>query len=283
MFMIGSTASQQKLSGVINELLANLETTKAEEVKYPKDRLVDGRLRSRAPEATAPVFVGLLNQNAQGGVFLNSAPGTTYQETDREALLRFLAAKLYGGHGAHSIYMKTWEAGLAYSNGIRTSANSGWVTYYAERTPDLPQTLRFVIDELKKSPRDPELVENAIAQAFAEFRSASPYEERGEAIAADLADGLTPEMVRRFRQSILALRQVPNLSDELYSRMEDVYARVLPGYGIKAGDVPGGVYFVIGPEKQMISYEAYLKSVEGASARIFRLYPRDFWMTVKTD
>jgi Zn-dependent M16 (insulinase) family peptidase len=281
MFLIGSIAGQQKLSGSINELLANLETTKADDVKYPKERLVEARLRSRAPEAAAPVFVGLLNPNAQGGVFLNSAPGTTYQETDREALLRFLASKLYGGGGAHSIFTKTIGAGLAYNNGIGSSANNGRVTYYAERTPDLPQTLRFVIDELKKSSHDPSLVEYAIAQAFGEFRSASPYEVRGEAIAADLADGLTPEMVRRFRQSILALRHAPNLSAELYSRMDDVYARVLPGYGIKAGDVPGGVYFVIGPEKQMSSYEAYLKSVEGPSARIFRLYPRDFWMTAR--
>ena len=35
---------------------------------------------------------------------------------------------------------------------------------------------------------------------------------------------------------------------------------------------------VIGPEKQMIAYESYLQSKEGADTRLVRLYPRDFWM-----
>jgi hypothetical protein len=38
------------------------------------------------------------------------------------------------------------------------------------------------------------------------------------------------------------------------------------------------IYFVIGPERQLDLYEAYLKSVEGADGRLYRLYPRDFWM-----
>ncbi|MBA2731866.1 MAG: hypothetical protein H0U54_03120, partial [Acidobacteria bacterium] len=96
--------------------------------------------------------------------------------------------------------------------------------------------------------------------------------------AADLADGMTPEVIARFRKAILELRRKPNLSDELYKRMEQAYAKVLPGYGVKAKDVTGGVFFVIGPEKQFGLYEDYLKTVEGADTRVFRLYPRDFWM-----
>ena len=83
----------------------------------------------------------------------------------------------------------------------------------------MPQTLRFVIDELKKAKPDPGLVEYAIALAFSEFRSASQYEERGEAIADDIADGVPPEKVRQFRQGLLDLRKMPNLSDELFKRM----------------------------------------------------------------
>src|SRR5918992_4629455 len=131
--------------------------------------------------------------------------------------------------------------------------------YYAERTPELPQTLRFVIEELKKAPRDPGLVEYAIAQAFTGLRSASEYEVRGESMAHDLADGMTPEVVSRFRRSILELRRKPNLADELYKRMDEAYAKVLPGYGVKAKDVAGGIFFVIGPEKQFALYEDYLK------------------------
>ncbi len=237
------------------------------------------RERAGDKDKSTPVFVGLVNPNTQGGVFLNSAPMATYADADnREALLDFLASRLYGGGGAHGIFIKTWGAGLAYSNGLGGSPSLGRVSYYAERTPELPQTLRFVIEELKKAKPDPGLVEYAVAVAFSQFRSASGYESRGEQMAADIADGTPPEAVRRFRQGLLDLRKSPNLSDELFKRMNAVYARILPGLGAKASGVEGGVYYVIGPEKQLTAYEEYLRTVEGPDARVVRIYPRDYWI-----
>jgi Zn-dependent M16 (insulinase) family peptidase len=279
MFIIGSSATQAKLEANVLDLLAVLQTAKAETTRLPSVKLIDARLRGRTADAKTPIFVGLVNPNSQSGVFLNSAPLASFKDTDTEKLLEYLASRLYAGGGAHGIFIKTWGAGLAYSNGFRGSPAVGRIGYYAERTPELPQTLRFVIEELKKAPRDPSLVEYAIAQAFLGFRSASEYEVRGEAMAADLADGMTPEVVSRFRRAILELRRKPNLADELYKRMEQTYARVLPGYGVKAKDVAGGVFFVIGPEKQIGLYEDYLKSVEGVDTRVYKIYPRDFWMT----
>ncbi|HKS29965.1 MAG TPA: hypothetical protein VJS44_19240 [Pyrinomonadaceae bacterium] len=278
MFMIGSTDSQKALEDDVAGLIGGLTKAPVQAVKYGSAPLIKSRLAERVPEGRDAVFVGLVNPNSQGGVFLHSAPLVTYNDTDRESLLRYLASKLYGGGGAHGIFMKTWGAGLAYSNGIGGSPGSGRLSYYAERTPELPQTLRFVIDELKRAEKDPGLVEYAIAQVFVQFRSAGEYETRGEAMASDLADGVTPDAVRRFRQAVLALRTTPNLADELYKRMGDVYARVLPGYGVKARDVKGGVFYVLGPEKQLKAYEDYLKSVEGTDARLYRIYPRDYWM-----
>jgi Zn-dependent M16 (insulinase) family peptidase len=281
MFMIGSTDSQKALEDEIAGLVGGLDKAPAQAVKYSGVPLIKARLAERVPEARDAVFVGLVNPNTQGGVFLNSAPLVTYNDTDRESLLRYLASKLYGGGGAHGIFMKTWGAGLAYSNGLGGSPGGGRLSYYAERTPELPQTLRFVIDELKRAQKDPGLVEYSIAQVFVQFRSAGEYETRGEAMASDLADGVTPDAVRRFRQAVLELRTTPNLADEMYKRMGEVYARVLPGYGVKARDVQGGVFYVIGPEKQLKAYEDYLKSVEGADTRLYRIYPRDYWMTMK--
>jgi hypothetical protein len=97
-------------------------------------------------------------------------------------------------------------------------------------------------------------------------------------MAADIADGTPPEAVRKFREGLLALRRTPNLSDELFKRMNAVYARILPGLGAKASEVEGGVYYVIGPEKQLAAYEQYLKTVEGPDARLHRIYPRDYWI-----
>jgi len=282
MFMTGASSTMQKLDVGVSDLLAGIETADVRPVKYSGARLIEGRLRDRAGEKEPPVFVGFVNPNTQGGVFLNSAPSASYDDGDnRELLLDYLSSLLYSGAGAHSIFIRTWGAGLAYSNGINADPSIGRIDYYAERTPELPQTLRFVIDQLKNAKPDPGLVEYAIAIAFSEFNSASQYEERGEAIANDIADGMPPEKVRKFRQGLLELRKIPNLSDELFKRMGKVYARVLPGYGARARDVQGGVYFVIGPEKQLAAYEQYLKGVEGRNTRLYRIYPRDFWMTLK--
>jgi Zn-dependent M16 (insulinase) family peptidase len=282
MFMIGARATREKLDGRLGELLAALENGGVTPAKHSRARFIDERLRERSGKNETPVFVGLMNPNTQGGVFLNSAPGASYDDGDkRELLLDYLSALLYSGAGAHSIFIKTWGAGLAYSNGLGASPGLGRIDYYAERTPELPQTLRFVIGELKKAKRDPGLAEYAIAMAFSDFRSASQYEERGQAIAADIADGLTPEKVRRFRQGLLDLRQLPNLSDELFGRMPRVYARVLPGYGTRARDVSGGVFYVIGPETQLAAYEKYLQSVEGPETRLYRIFPSDYWLRLK--
>ncbi|MEO8133226.1 MAG: hypothetical protein ABI831_04530 [Betaproteobacteria bacterium] len=279
MFTIGSPATQQTLRPGVDALIGKLDPSPQTKVVYRNVSLVRERLRQRDPSAVNPLFVGLLNPNAQGGVFLNSAPLAGYEDTDPDKLLDYLATNLYGGRGAHGIFMKTWAAGLAYSNGIRVRPASGRLSYYAERTPELPQTLRFVIDEVRRAGKpDPALVEYAIAESFTATRAASDYEARGEAMAADLADGLTPEVVASFRKSLLGLRQTRDLQETLQQRVLRAYGMVLPGLGAKAAQVPDSVYFVIGPEKQFAAWETYLKTVEGPDARVHRLYPRDFWM-----
>jgi hypothetical protein len=57
-----------------------------------------------------------------------------------------------------------------------------------------------------------------------------------------------------------------------------VYGRTLPGFNVKGKDVAGAIYFTIGPDRQLDAWEAYLRSVEGADTRLYRLYPRDYWM-----
>jgi len=278
MFLIGSPEAQRSLSSAIEKFPGLLENSVLQREASRNYLAIEQRLLRRDRIGGAPLFVGLVNPNSQGGVFLNSAPGASYHDTSPDALLDLLASLLYAGHGAHSMYMKTWSAGLAYSNGIRIHPLEARVTYYAERTPLLPQTLEFVIGQLKSVRPNPALAEYAIAGAFDGIRSALSFEDRGEALAEDLADGLTPEVVARFHRAILDLRKRPDLADELFRRMPKIYARVLPGMGVPAKDVPGAVYFVIGPENQLAAYEQYLKKAEGPATRLFRLYPRDFWV-----
>lgn len=278
LFQIGSSRSQQDLAASLQTLVSGLSSAPFARTTVATTKRVDERLRGREAGAAKPVFVGLLNPNSQSGVFLNSAPLTHWSDTSRDKLLDYLASQLYGGGGGHSVFMKTIGAGLSYSNGIGGRLADGRIGYYAERTPELPQTLLFVIGEIKRAQPDESLVDYAISLAFGGIRSASSYESRGEAMAANLADGLTPDVVRAFHQGILALRSSPTLSRDINQRMTGVYAKVLPGLGTKASEVDDGVYFVIGPEKQFAAWEAYLKTVEGPAATVYRLSPRDFWI-----
>ena len=62
--------------------------------------------------------------------------------------------------------------------------------------------MRFVVGVIKDGQPDPTLGEVVMAQDFGESRASLTYDARAEGIAADLADGQPPELVRRFRTSI---------------------------------------------------------------------------------
>jgi hypothetical protein len=175
--------------------------------------------------------------------------------------------------------MKTWGAGLAYSNGYGMGFLSGNASYYAERCPDIAETMRFVVDILKNAQKDPKLLDYTIAQAFRASRAPSQYESRGASMAEDLEDGYLPENVKAYRQKVLELRNDPNLIDELYQTMPDAYGSVLIGYGKPLSQSKDGSFFIIGPDKQFQLLEDYVGTVEGPQ-KVYKLYPRDFWLTM---
>lgn len=271
--LTGSPAHLATLEPHVESLLGQLSPgPAAPRQSRQRTRPVAARLLARTGLAAEPRYTALLAPNMQGGVHLHSVPGTRIEDTSEDALLDFLAFKLFSGSGPHGIFMKTWAAGLAYSNGLRASAMEGRNHYYAERTPLLPQTMRFVSEQLKNAPREQPLAEYALAQVFAGTRSGSSFESRVSGLAADLADGQGPEVVRAFRERILALRRHPRLNEELYARIDRLYGRLLPGYQPPGPASTEETFFVIGPEKQILAWEDYL------GQPVARLYPRDYWI-----
>jgi Zn-dependent M16 (insulinase) family peptidase len=279
MFTISNSADREQVMPSIMELVSGLESEGTPVVPdYPANAIVKSRMLSRYPGLDGSAYVGLVNTNTRNGVFMYSHPCASLVDYDEEQLLDYLAAKLYGGGGAHSMFMKTWGAGLAYSNGLRSSERLGRLDYYAERCPDLSVTMRFVVEELKKAPYDTKLADYAVAQTFAVNRGPNSYESRGEAMASNLADGITPEIVGQFRRDVIALRDKENLYDLLHQRMEEVYGRILIGYGNDLSAYPEGMYFIIGPEAQFEKLEEYIAAQESEQV-VYRIYPRDYWIT----
>jgi Zn-dependent M16 (insulinase) family peptidase len=276
-YVVSNSAVGNDISARLDATIASLSSGPTERHSYTSGPIVRSRLSERSPEEADAVYVGLLNENTKNGVVINNAGLAGFNDFDHDSILRYLAALVFSGGGGHSLFMKTWGAGLAYSNGVGANPSSGRLGYYAERCPDLAQTLKFVTDEIKHAELDESIVDYAIAQAFQASRSGSTYETRGRSMASDLADGLTPETVKRFREAVLEVSSMPNLYDTLSALMQDTYGRVLPGLGPDGEDVEDGVYFIIGPESQFETFEEYLRSTEG-QGHVARLYPRDFWI-----
>jgi len=278
-FMTSNTADREAALPRIESLINKLGKQTSIRQRYADARRVVNRLAGRMPGLGKSLYVGLLFEGTQNGVLIMNARVAGEWDTTTSAVLNCLAGKMYGGGGPHGLFMKTWAAGLAYSNGYGNSQQSGRASYYAERCPDISETMKFVVNELKTAQPTPDLTDYAIAQVFGSSRSPDRYEARGEAMAADLADGYTPEVVRRYSEKVLQLRQRPNLLDELKTRMENVYGTALIGYGRPLSESTDGHFFIIGPEKQFQSFEQYIASTEGPQT-VYRLYPRDFWLTL---
>jgi Zn-dependent M16 (insulinase) family peptidase len=275
-WMVGSRANLDQLQTLLLALTNDLKAGRSAPVGYTASRRIDQRLREHQVDAATPRFVGLYDSNLAGGVMATILPAASYEDTGREAQLDYLASRLFAGYGAHGVFTKTIGAGLAYSNGLRGSIRDGYAGYYAERMPEIPQTLHFAIDVVKKGPRDPKLVEYVIAMAFQESNASGSYEARAEAMANDLADGITPAKVRQFREAILSLRQDPGVGDQIFQRVDKVYGRLLPGYGPKAKETAGAVYYVIGNDKQFRAMDADVQVRE--DEHVYKLYPRDYWL-----
>jgi hypothetical protein len=272
---LGSSASHAALAADVAALVGKLDRTPPVRQTFATRRPIAARLGDHdASAATESRYVGLVAPATSSGVVLNTAPATAQTDIGEDALLDYLASNTYSGGGAHSLFMKTWAAGLAYSNGARVNVQQGQLEYYAERCPLLPQTLRFVIDQLKAARIDANIVRYAVAAAFSS-RIAAGYEYRAMAMASDITDGITPEVVKSFRGRLIGLADRGDLVATLAERMPKVYGKVLPGYGPA---VEEAVYFVIGPVKQLDAYQDYLRTAVGKATRLHRLYPRDFWI-----
>ena len=250
---------------------------KAELQNYARRDYVLERYQERSGLDAPPTYAGLINENTRNGTLLFSARVADHWQADRESALGALTGRLFGGGGGHGFFMRTWAAGLAYSNGFGYRENTGMTSYYAERCPDVSETMRFVVDVLNETELDESHEEYSIAGMFGRSRAAAGYESRGQAMAADITDGFGPDRVRDFRGEVLNLRGWGELMPDMQDRLDEVYGSVLIGYGKPLSESPDGIFFLIGPETQFESLEAYIASVEEPQT-VHRLYPRDFWL-----
>ena len=281
-FLVASAQTDSLLTGSLEKLFSEFNNSEIVQPKYSTERMIDGRLKERLHTHEPVIFAGLINPDSKTGVMSNSALLFNLTDTSRDQLLNYLATEMYAGGGGQSVYARVVASGLSYGGGMGVNQFTGMYNFFVQKTPELQQTLQFVISELKNAAYDSSLLGYVLSLGVSGIRSPDIYDVRGEQMAFDLNEGRNPDMIRNFRLAILKLGKEPGVMKEIYARKDKVNALVLPGYGIPSGEVKGGSFFVIGPEHQMALYEAYLKSSSnGPNTKLYRLYPRDFWMVEK--
>jgi Zn-dependent M16 (insulinase) family peptidase len=236
------------------------------------------RLRRRHPEVMVgyPAYVGYVREEAATGSVVVTAKGPTYRDLDEAALVEMLAGKLLAGTGPHTWYKQTWEAGLAYGNGLDLRPREGTMLYYADRCPSVRATLAFVRTLAQEVTRfaAASYVDYALAQTFAFSRAALSASARAEAMAIDLTEGLRPEQMQRFSQKLLRLRQDPRLLARLREALPRVVATVTLGQGDPHLQAAAqSLFLVIAPERLLAELE---DDIPGK--RLARLWPSDFWL-----
>jgi len=246
--------------------------------------------------ADGPVAVGLPHPGSSTGVAILRTPLAWQHAWTPDDALDHLSGNLLGGGGDQGLFMQTWAAGLAYSNGIRPRERTGVLRYYAERCPDLDQTLTFVEERIRQAPvADAGRARMALVTALGGDRSAQGYGERTRQRALDLQwadtergprllDGqgtASPSRlddVRGFRGGLLQAARRDDLPAELERRKTAVHARLFPGLAPGGWTAPAGTQlFFLGPDRQLELADNWL-AARASGLRVHRVAPRDYWV-----
>ena len=270
---------QPELTGLIQSIPTRpvvVPTSSIDNEHFENSVLANLSKRYNIAAKEFPVYVALVHPEGVTGdvIFYSHASG--YTQIDRESIVRGLAKNLFSGVGPQSFHMKVSETGLAYSSSLTNDPSEEYTWYYADRIPDIPALIGTVNAHAATIPTltDPFLVDYALRQSFRIPRSMITFSQRGWAMAQDIWNGNTPEKIRRFSQSVLAVRHDPHLLSELTAAGFDAVCGVLLDERCKQQQqLARSIFFFIGSEKVLSDTEGRLPH-----AKLMRLWRSDYWL-----
>jgi Zn-dependent M16 (insulinase) family peptidase len=278
-----SPSDLKRLQPDLIDFLKSIPAGLAQDEDNPKDVETAARPRLRGPslskilgETGFPAYVGFVNADSISGdaVFLADFPG--YTQSDEQSLRQVLSSNLLSGAGPSSLYMRTWESGLAYSNGVAGDPDTRILSYYADRSPDLSTLIQFVLSASKgiKQLPDEGLLDYVFSETFAFSRAVFSPSQRGRLLALDFRDGIRPEIIRHFSEAVIRLRETPLLLQEIKQNgFDSICGVLLEESCVSQQQRNHSIFFFIGSEGILNDAEKRL-----SISRMVRLYPRDYWM-----
>lgn len=207
----------------------------------------------------------------EGVVFTADFPG--YTRLDRSSLLTSLASKLFAGNGPESLFLRTWEAGLAYSSGIASDNSDHLLQYYADHVQDVPALMALINSVLDQVPEGTAL-DYALSQTFSLPRAMLPFSERGKDLMLDIRDGNTPTKIRRFSAAILRLSSNPGVSQELLKSRISAISPILVDKGtMHSKRLERSIFFFLGTEEKLKNSALQLHL-----ENMLYVWPSDYWL-----
>jgi hypothetical protein len=191
-------------------------------------------------------------------------------------VLHLLSSKIVSGTGPHTLFMKTIESGLAYTNSVGSDPRLKLLYYYADHVPDIAALVELANSVATGIPQleDASLLDYTLQKAFPFQRSMSSFTDRGKSIAQDLYDGNNPQRVRRLSEEVLQLRSDPALESEIIqSGLSSIAPVLLNPEFREVQRTERSIFFFAGPERLLADAEKRL-----AIPKFLRLYPSDFWV-----
>eukprot|EP01012_Entosiphon_sulcatum_P010014 TRINITY_DN15786_c0_g1_i1.p1 TRINITY_DN15786_c0_g1~~TRINITY_DN15786_c0_g1_i1.p1 ORF type:complete len:1249 (-),score=173.48 TRINITY_DN15786_c0_g1_i1:6-3752(-) len=242
------------------------------------------------------VHVAYISPQMTQGVISRHVPFSGLQHgTADSVLIPFLLLKAFTGAAEHSLFMRTWQEGLAYSSGISVGSTSGFCRYYADHCPSLAKTASFCTEalttelfkwesltEAEWQAKLGELADHAVAEECGGTRVGDEYDSRTQSFAWDLTIGLYPCRVAAFRRALIGLRDriragdVPLRPQDFRAQLALLFPDLVPTTPVMepssvVRSLAGPVHFSLGPPKLISEYEV-------AGLPVVPIYQGDFWL-----
>jgi hypothetical protein len=286
LYRVGTPKSLKETQAVTRRFLEGLPEFRVEKSKPRRGRkLFFDNLKERGVETARqfPLALGFVDPEIVDGHLNLSAKIPRYQDAQGKRLFELLSSNLFGGGGAHTFYMKAWEAGISYGGGIRGNPETGWVSFNGRRSMAIPEILHLISatrDEMWKKPEafsTSELWDYTLSQFFWTYED-EPLVTRAVALVNFLWSGKKLDQRRSFSKKILDLPRSQANRDSLVQNARSVLSK------LKVPDVTDDeltialrkeaqtIYLFVAPEEQLKPLDA-LFPANG----LVRIYPSDFW------
>lgn len=223
-----------------------------------------------------PLHLGFVVPEEGTGNAIFYSDFVNYSKVDRTSLLKLLSTGLLAGRGPGSFYMKSREAGLSYALMMQGDPSRGLIVYYADRSLDLPSLVSAMNSGAEgiANMRDKYLVDYALRQIFTTPRSIYTFSIREHVFAQEMRDGNTPEKVRQFYETLLKLRNEPDLLSELTRVGRDSLCGILLDENCRRQQEVGhSIFFFVGSDTILSDAEN-----RAPIPKLLRVWPSDYWL-----